>query len=82
MAGCHGNKTVQNAPGPGSGLKRQPFKVGLARSLVMRDRGPCALEGRRPMWPQCGAELSAWEGGRLVGRGRCLRRKTELVFKA
>lgn len=48
----------------------------------MRDRGPCALEGRRPMWPQCGAELSAGEGGRLVGRGRCLRRKTELVFKA
>lgn len=54
----------------------------MARILVMRDRGPCALEGRRPMWPQCGAELSAWEGGRLVRRGRVLRRKTELVFKA
>lgn len=48
----------------------------------MRDREPCAPEGRRPMWPQCGAELSAWEGSRLAGRGRCLRRKTELVFEA
>lgn len=67
---------------PSSSLKRQPFKVGLARRRLMRDREPCALEGRRPMRPQCGAELSAWEGNRLAGRRRCLRRKTELVFEA
>jgi hypothetical protein len=50
-------------------MKRQPFKAGLARSLVTRDREPCAPKGRRPTWPQQGPELPAWMGSGWQGRG-------------
>ena len=48
-----------------SAMKRQPFRAGLDKSRVMRDRSPVLCRGR---WPPRGAELPGWEA-RLAQRG-------------
>lgn len=61
-------------------VKRQPFRAGLDRSRVTRDREACAPGGRGLAWPQCGPS-TAREGAACWERRRP-RGKTALVFEA
>lgn len=64
-------------------MKGQPFKAGLDRSRVTRDREPCAPERKEASaWPPRGAELPGWEARPALGKGRRRGGKTELVFGA
>lgn len=64
-------------------MKRQPFKAGLDRSRVTRDREPCALERKEASaWPPRGAQLPGWEGRPALGKERRRGGKSKLVFEA
>lgn len=67
-----GSRADQSAPGRPPGVKRRPFRAGLDKSRVTRDRSPVLCGGRRPPrgLPAAGraARLAPGRGRRAEGR--------------